>query len=346
MCVVGNSGDVHYLKFLTRYRVAFETGSELSIAGWETAVWTRLMETLLRADLPLREALAAIDATNDGLVSMLEFGRLIESCHAGISAMQARKLLRTLAAHGSEGKVHLWDFLERLQVTLPIAPAGANESLAWVVGALRKVATAVLDDAATRLVPKGESIAMWPASRLLAMWFEEADVSANGYLEHQEFVDALIRLRPRLEKNSCPCSDKELADIAKYCDVMGNGRVNYFELLNGLTWDDSLGPEMKEDLIDGVHAAIFFNQMPITRALKEFDSEGKGIVTTSQFAQALQAVFGALTAVDAGEELTKEQIVTIAESLPQEADGGINYVRFLESFRVVDAREELASTVE
>merc|ERR1712224_839885 len=109
-----------------------------------------------------------------------------------------------------------------------------------------------------RLVPKGESIAHWPASRLLATWFEDADSSANGYLEHQEFIDALIRLRPRLEKNGCPNSNEQLADIAKYCDVMGNGRVNYFELLNGLSWDDSIGPEMKEDLIDGVHAAIFF----------------------------------------------------------------------------------------
>jgi protein phosphatase len=337
MGVVSNSGEVHYLKFLTRYRVAFQTSSELSVAGWEAAVWTRLMETLLRADLPIREALAAIDSTNDGLVSMMEFGRLIESCRAGISAMQARRLLRTLAAHGTDGKVQLWDLLERLQVTLPIAPKDANESMSWVVSALRPLAAAVLDDAATRLLPQDESIANWPASRLLAMWFEDADTSANGYLEHQEFLDALVCLRPRLEKNGCPCSDSELKDIASYCDVNGNdGRINYFELLNGLMWDDSLGPEMKEDLLDGLHAAVFFNATPIRHAMQQFDTDGCGLVTKQHFELALQAVYSALTAVEAGELLTKEQISTITASLSQEVDGRINYVNFLDSFRVVD----------
>ena len=40
--------EVHYLQFLTRYRVAFDAGSELSVAGWETAVWSRLMDALLQ----------------------------------------------------------------------------------------------------------------------------------------------------------------------------------------------------------------------------------------------------------------------------------------------------------
>jgi hypothetical protein len=59
-------------------------------------------------------------------------------------------------------------------------------------------------------------------------------------------------------------------------------------------------------------------------------------VTKRHFELALQAVYSALTAVEAGELLTKEQISTITASLSQEVDGRINYVNFLDSFRVVD----------
>jgi len=301
---------------------------------------------VVESRLAIVRALAAIDSTNDGHVSINEFGKLLESCHAGISALQARKLLQTIAAHSSErGKVNLWKLLERLQVTLPIAPAGAGEENAWVVKALRPLASAVLDDAASRLVPFGQSLDDWPASRLLAMWFEDADASRSGYLEHSEYVEALQKLKPKLEKNGCPCSDEELASIATYCDVMGNGRINYFELLNGLTWGDSIGPDLQEDLVHGMHATIYFNRPVIRHALAKFDQSNCGVVSRSQFTNALQAVFTALTASSVGEELTRSQIDTIAKSLPQEPGGGIHYAKFLDSFRIVDAREELAMSL-
>jgi len=53
LCVQGSTGEVHYLKFLTRYRVAYNAGDETDVSGWEAAIWSRIMEMLLRADLPL-----------------------------------------------------------------------------------------------------------------------------------------------------------------------------------------------------------------------------------------------------------------------------------------------------
>jgi hypothetical protein len=66
--VTDDEKEVHYIKFLTKYRVAFEADYGLLAAGWEQAVCGKIMETLLKADLPLREAYAALDATNDGMV--------------------------------------------------------------------------------------------------------------------------------------------------------------------------------------------------------------------------------------------------------------------------------------
>ena len=39
----------------------------------------------------------------------------------------------------------------------------------------------------------------WPIARLLAVWFEDADKSQNGFLERDEFIGALAPLGPALQ---------------------------------------------------------------------------------------------------------------------------------------------------
>jgi len=335
---------VHYLKFLMRYRVAFEANYGISAAGWEKAVWSKLMDTLLRSDLPLREALAALDATNDGLVSGVEFGRLLRSCHVGITGLQARTLLRSIATHskseetqgGSVGRVCVWEMLERLQVTLPVSRAAGcdPEVEAWAVPKLRPLASAVLDDAWKRLVPEGAKSDEWPVSKLLAAWFEDVDESCNGFLETAEFVTALQRLSAKLELCGCPSDPDSLTRIATYCDLVGNGRLNYFELLNALSWEDALGPELQEDVMESVHAAIYFNMAPIRRALEGFDKEHKGSITPEDFKTALNGVSTALG--PDGDGLTKTEIDTMAVHLLSSETGLIDYASFLRSFCIVD----------
>eukprot|EP00927_Polykrikos_kofoidii_P002951 TRINITY_DN11173_c0_g1_i1.p1 TRINITY_DN11173_c0_g1~~TRINITY_DN11173_c0_g1_i1.p1 ORF type:complete len:965 (-),score=169.71 TRINITY_DN11173_c0_g1_i1:54-2948(-) len=354
------SAVVHYVRFLSRYRVAFEADYGISTGGWESAVWSKLMETLLRADLPLREALAALDSTQDGLVSGVEFGRLLQSCNVAISPLQARCLLRTVVAHtkiqedqqaagdtvtaGTAGRASVWDVLGKLQVSLPItattteAEAEAQIEAAWAVPKLRALAAAVLGDAATRFASPGE-MEDWPVSKLLAAWFEEVDASQNGYLDFHEFEDAMSKLAPALNKGGCPSDPASLHRIAQYCDVLRTGRINYFEFLNSLTWEDSLGEDLKADLMESIHAGIFFNMAPIRRALQNFDPEREGRITPQDCEAALRAVHTALCGGRGREDvdsLTTTQINAIARHLPVEADGRIDYERFLASFRVVD----------
>jgi len=350
MGVADGEGGVHYVKFLTRFRAAFDASFGISAAGWEKAVWSKLMETLLRADLPLREALAALDATNDGLVSGVEFGRLLESCHVGISGLQARALLRTLAMRpvepeqgsdaagapaASAGRVSVWDMLGRLQVTLPVSRAAGDAGAeAWAVPKLRPLATAVLDDAWKRLVPPGAQASEWPVPKLLAAWFEDVDESRNGFLETNEFVTALQRLAPALQKGGCPADTPSLERLAAYCDVVGNGRVNYFELMNGLTWEDSLGPELREDMMETLNAAIYFNMAPTRRALQRFDPQGAGRISPEDFVTAMRGVNKAL-GPDGG-ALSPSEVQELVVHLPRKECGKIDYDSFLKSFRIVD----------
>jgi len=356
--IVDFRGDVHYVKFLTRYRVAFDASYGVSTAGWERAVWSKLMETLLQADLPLREALAALDSTSDGLVSGIEFARLIESCNVKITPLQARALLRSLAVHppssesrpataaalGSTqalaGRVSVWDMLERLTVTLPVSSLSGEEQeiAAWAVSKLRPLATTIMDDAWQRLVPAGSTQSEWPMPKVLAAWFEDEDKSGNGYLDEDEFVAALRTLAPQLETSGCPSDEESLRRLMRYCDVVGTGRINYFELLNGLTWDDSLGDEFRADLIETLHATIFFNIDPMRAALRKFDLELNGLVSPDDFSKALRAVHTTLTASGefGGSGLGRSEIDEISLHLPRVGHGSIDYEAFLKSFRIVD----------
>lgn len=349
-------GDVPYVKFLTRYRVAFDSSFGVSTSGWERSVWSKLMETLLRADLPLREALAALDSTSDGLVSSLEFSRLLESCRVKISPLQARALLRSLAVHpssssrpesaaaagvvsGTAGRVSVWDMLERLTVTLPVPSTSVleAETIAWAVAQLRPLASAILDDAWRRLVPPGGSQADWPMPKVLAAWFENVDSSGNGFLDEDEFVVALVALGPALEQGGCPTDEESLRRLARFCDVGGNGRINYFELLNSLTWEESLGDDFRQDLMESLHSAMYFNVAPARSSLQKFDSALSGRVSPDNFVKALRAVHAALSATGEYEcGLSRTDIEDMALHLPRCDDGCIDYEAFLKSFRIVD----------
>ena len=58
MGVVESDGQVPWVRFLQRHRVAYETGYGVHVAGWEREVWGKLKDALLGADLPIREAIS------------------------------------------------------------------------------------------------------------------------------------------------------------------------------------------------------------------------------------------------------------------------------------------------
>lgn len=358
MQVLEPNGEVHYVKFLARYRAAFDASYGIATSGWQRAVWSKLMETLLRADLPLREALAALDATSDGLVSAVEFSRLIESCHVRITPLQARVLLRSVAANPSSladtadlaatnaslgstaARVSVWDMLGRLTVSLPVTTTGSADEVAWAVPLLKPLSSVIIDDAWKRLVPEGSPEVDWPVPKVLAAWFEDWDKTQNGYLEDNEFISALRSLGPQLNAAGVPTDDESLARLARACDVVGNGHINYFELLNSLTWEDSLGDELRSDLMETMHAAIYFNMGSIRTAMRKFDPEFGGMISVQDFTTALRAVRTALTAAGEDESggLGAGEVEEMARHLPRESDM-INYEAFLRSFRIIDTQQ-------
>lgn len=279
-----DTGLVPYTRFLQRFRVAQDTGGgegaespsgsgcvpkKVLGPGWQGVVVRRVFESLLRADLCPRDALAALDRNADGTVGTAELAAIAADCGLELSPLQCRALLRTFAAHRGPcpGKLRLFDFLGSISLAFSAsrrsAALGVEE---WVPRALGKVARVLLADVVAReeaaalagppatavpvvvgperFVPRVAkapaacpSAAVTPAplnkpvAELLAQWFREADADGSGYLSAVELERALARLAPELQRHGVPSDAAALRAIASYMDFDGNGRVNYVELL-------------------------------------------------------------------------------------------------------------------
>merc|ERR1712070_48212 len=145
------------------------------------------------------------------------------------------------------------------------------------------------------------------------------------------------RLGPLLEEHGCSTDPSLLRQLGEFCDIDHNGRVNYFELVNGLTWEDSL-PELRQDLLESINATIYFHMDLIRCAFQCIDFDHRGCIQPADFATALETVHEVLNTARAnsGAALTASQISALVAHLPREAGGCINYERFLRSFRIVD----------
>jgi len=240
-----DTGLVPYTRFLQRFRVAQvdKTVEQNKVicsdgfgSGWQRALLYRVFESLLRADLPLRGALSAIDRNADGTVSAVELCSIVADCGVMLSASQCRALLRTFTTHRSSkaGRLQLFDFLESITVTFAATrrqPAvGAAE---WVPRALDGVAKAILADALS--MSSANSTNMQPAASAAA-----AGVSTNGcnLLTEKDIDDKephaeieSLRSTSTLQRTSVA---ELLATWFRAADADGNGYLSRGELEGAL----------------------------------------------------------------------------------------------------------------
>lgn len=160
------SGLVAYTRFLQRFRVAQVGEEDLSTStcpspspkrikrsfarGWQGVVVRRLFESLLWADLHLRDTLAALDRNADGIVGASELEDILADCGMALSPAQCHTLMRALKIRKGSAcsNLSLFEFLDTITITFSSCrrnPASAEE--AWVPKALGRVARVLLADA-------------------------------------------------------------------------------------------------------------------------------------------------------------------------------------------------------
>eukprot|EP00755_Sulcionema_specki_P035531 Sspe_Gene.2475::Locus_820_Transcript_1_1_Confidence_1.000_Length_2730::g.2475::m.2475 len=285
------SNRVCYTSFLSRFQIRFRNKFGLH-AGFRRAITDRVFETLLLTDLSLRETFAVLDRNDDGLVSLREFQEVLSNVGTGLTRSQIQALLQTTAAHashpGANGKLSVDDFLARLQLKYSSTHAKpATKETMWVPQFLGKLAKDIVQQQQKTAAKEGLSVLQGDGPvALLTEFFNRSDQNRNGFLEKQEFIDAIKPLP------SCKALTAEQLDqIGVYCDVVGNGRINYLEFLHAFHIEDTAGPGLAEDVLEQVHRVLYFDfSIPLMRSLRVVDEEDTGRVTAAQFERVLETV--------------------------------------------------------
>lgn len=275
-----DSGLVPYTRFLQRFRVTqvYDDVSSLQSAkraryslapGWQGVVVRRVFESLLRADLQLQDALAALDRNADGVVGTAELADIARDCGVKLSFEQCQAMLQSFAPEGCAREVKVFDLLDRLTTTFsasrrPAAVAGEE----WVPKALGKIAQVLLADAREHIAtanakdqgtaqvsetqrgaaaaepkPASSASAAAPAqpsappsetpavAEKLAVWFRKSDTDCDGYLGTGELEAALAQLAPVLSAQGVASDEGARRAIIGYIGWRGTAKVNYMELL-------------------------------------------------------------------------------------------------------------------
>ena len=282
------SGLVCYTAFLARFQIRFNNKLGLH-AGFRRAITDRCYEMLLMADLSMRETFAVLDRNDDGLICLREFQEVLTSLGTGMTRPQVQALMKTIIAHGSHpgagGKLKIEDFLSRIQLKYSSTHAKvATQDQGWVpqyLGNITKDAIHLMQqkDAAEMVLQSNSPMA------LLTEFFHSFDANANGFLEKDEFISAL-----RMLKCCKDLSDEKLGEIAIYCDMDNNGRLNYLEFLHVFHIEDKSQSELSEDVLEHVCRVIHFEFTgPMRRAFYNISKEDGG-VTPKQFKDVLTTV--------------------------------------------------------
>eukprot|EP01064_Diplonema_japonicum_P011876 TRINITY_DN19321_c0_g1_i1.p1 TRINITY_DN19321_c0_g1~~TRINITY_DN19321_c0_g1_i1.p1 ORF type:complete len:929 (+),score=155.94 TRINITY_DN19321_c0_g1_i1:32-2788(+) len=326
------SGLIRYTSFLQRFQIRFKNKMGLH-AGFRRAITDRCYEMLLMADLSMRETFAVLDRNDDGLVSLREFQEVLSSLGTGLTKPQLQALMKTIVVHschpGSGGKLKIEDFLARLQLKYSSTHAKiANHEQDWVPMFLGQVAKDIVQ-AVQKEHTRTEEMVLQSTSPIayLTEFFNSHDLDKNGYLEQTEFLTALKRL---------PCcvdlEPEKLKCLGDYCDVVGNGRVNYLEFLHAFHVEDSAGSELSEDILEHVYRILHFEFTgAMRRAFHSFE-EPDDLVTSEQF----KSVVMTINNLSDPPPLSETQIQCLIDTLDLNGEGKLDYEDFLSSFEIID----------
>jgi len=319
-----SQGLVCYTEFLARHQIRFSNTMGRH-AGLRRIIASRLYEALLVDDQPLRDTLAALNPIGDGSVSVAELQSSLSRVLPCVTHEQAWTMLRTtIATSHHKGTVPLHALLDSLRVRFASTYAKpAPVEAPWVPGALPDIGRDILLLQHSR---SGSSNAVI----LLTDFFAGQDRNHNGYLEFQEFI-AGLRLLP-----SCAGrSEKELLQLADYCDLLGNGRINYLELLHAFNVEagSDMAEHMHEDLLEGIYRVLYFNfRGVVAQTLEQYLVPGTTRCTPAEFAMVLRTANAAQ-----GGYLTNDQIDMLKDTFSvDEADGRFDFEEYFASFEILD----------
>ncbi|KAL8270324.1 hypothetical protein Esti_005759 [Eimeria stiedai] len=331
---VSKDGLVHYNDFLGRYKVDFRPPACKHL-NWRQECVARVFESIMSADLSLKETLLLFDRNCDGTVSFREFNEFLSELDiAGLSEPQVRILMRLITAspafNAAAGSIDVAEFLGRFKVVYSNSiKEDPQAKTAWLIRALHCIGKAILADkaeAASRhyeqqqlqdggLLGEGGSRRRSSAVRAVALFQKFKDYNEGG--DGMTFKNLPLK-------------------VAEAIDLTGSKRINYLEFLQAFhVVDSSSNNNLAEELWGQICTTLFQHSNSIRRALHQFDPDLTGKVDSEDFRSALVTLNTVLARTEA--PLTEEQIDQLVNFMDLDGEGMVEYEEFLDSFIPVDS---------
>jgi len=309
--VCPQDGWVDYSRFCRRYRVAYATVKDTK---WQAEARRTLFEAVMRADL---KADSAIEMFQDTKLTDRQLARQIEGRVTGQSIGLTSSQLESVVSHvrstGKKARTAA-EFAEHFATSL-------------AMGSPRK------DDSKLQIL--GQIMHSYPGSS--SVLFNEFDTNADGFLQFDEFVNAVTALQNfnTAEENvDIPkLSPDELLEVCDEIDAGRTGHINYLEFCAAFYSEEH--NDMVTELMHQLHATFFENKIGLRRAFRYFDINEDGTVTPAELKAGLEALNSLLS--KHGSPMSEAQIGAIAAHLDRNEDGMIDYQEFLDGFKVIDA---------
>eukprot|EP00922_Rhytidocystis_sp_ex-Travisia-forbesii_P032363 GHVS01048091.1.p1 GENE.GHVS01048091.1~~GHVS01048091.1.p1 ORF type:complete len:1000 (-),score=105.05 GHVS01048091.1:214-3213(-) len=351
--VVSPGNTVYYNDFLQRFRIDFRPAG-FKHQNWRKETVKSVFESILAADLNLRETLMLFDRNCDGTVSYREFYEFLTELEIGLSEPQVKILMRIITSnHVAAGdpatRIDAAEFLGRFKVMYSTSTETEGLKDEWIKKALQCIGRMILSDkseAARRHYESQEhgagqersSRRRSSAVRAVALFqkFKDYNDQGDGYLAYDCFVNAMkqLPLDQATDELGFELKAKHLLEIATAIDKTGSNKINYLEFLNAFhVVDNSSKSNIGEELWGHICATLFQHKGSIRRALHKFDSDLTGRVEVEDFRSGLTTLNSVLARTEA--PLTEEQIESLVTCFDLDENGMVEYEEFLESFRVV-----------
>ena len=357
LATIEPDGRIDYNRFLDRYMIVQEDSSSAEgtsrHSGWQAEVVRQLYEAVLREDLSLRETLAFFDKDGNGRVSFEDFMSVCEECDLGLTVQQARDLLRSMPHSAEDDTIAVAEFIERFHIAF-VGPAGVDSLMEAAEPWIRELVSKV-----------GRTIVGGGLSAVDI--FHEFDSDGNGFLDHNEFCDAISTIESG--SGRCSVSQEQLHSLAALVDSDGNGRISILEFCAAFVADDSGGfqggsagsipepePELESErqqirgetlsrqlshgVVQAVASTIFTYRSNFRKAWLTWDEHAEGVVMVPEFKAGLTAVNMLLD-----RPMTNSQIDALVQhagrrvGVHQDGHDMVDYEAFLQSFTVVDVED-------